>query len=68
MSEVTVVSAPAPCSLEEIRRRAEPVLRRAGARRAVVFGSWARNQADGFSDLGACAVEADGAARTGWLW
>jgi len=51
MSEVTVISAPAPCTFEEMRQRAGPVLRRAGVQRAVVFGSWARGQADGFSDL-----------------
>lgn len=56
MSEVTVVAAPAPCSFAEIRRRAVPVLRRAGVRRAIVFGSWARGRADGFSDLDLAVV------------
>ncbi len=48
---VTVLREPAPCSLDELRSRAVPVLRAAGASRAVVFGSWARGEADGFSDL-----------------
>ena len=51
MSEVTVISASAPCTFDDLRRRAVPVLRQAGAKRAIVFGSWARGQADGFSDL-----------------
>lgn len=53
---VSVVRAPAPCSLDELRRRARPVLRIAGVRRAVAFGSWARGEADGFSDLDLAVV------------
>ena len=49
--DVAVFQEPAPCSLDELRRQALPVLRDAGARRAIVFGSWARGEADGFSDL-----------------
>lgn len=56
MSEVTVISAPAPCTFDEIRLRTEPVLRKAGVRRAIVFGSWARGEADGFSDLDLAVV------------
>ena len=56
MSDVMVISAPAPCSFEEMRQRAVPVLRKAGAKRAIVFGSWARGQADGFSDLDLAVV------------
>ena len=56
MSEVTVISASAPCTLDEVRQRAVPVLRKAGAKRAIVFGSWARGQADGFSDLDLAVV------------
>ena len=56
MSEVTVISAPAPCTFEEMRRRTRPVLDRAGAKRAIVFGSWARGEADGFSDLDLAVV------------
>ena len=56
MSEVTVISAPAPCTFDDVRRRAVPLLRKAGAKRAVVFGSWARGQADGYSDLDLAVV------------
>ena len=56
MSDVTVISAPAPCTFEEMCRRAAPVLRKARAKRAIVFGSWARGQADGFSDLDLAVV------------
>jgi len=56
MSEVTVFSSPAPCTLDDVRPRAVSVLRKAGAERAVVFGSWARGQADGFSDLDLAVV------------
>lgn len=56
MSEVTVISAPAPCTFDEMRRRTGPVLRKAGVKRAMVFGSWARGEADGFSDLDLVAV------------
>jgi predicted nucleotidyltransferase len=49
--DVTVLKAPAPCSLEELRSKAGPLLKEAGAQRALVFGSWARGEADGFSDL-----------------
>lgn len=50
-SEVIVVAAPAPCTLDEIAERIRPALVAAGVLRAVVFGSWARGSADGFSDL-----------------
>ena len=56
MSEVTVISAPAPCTFEEMRRRTGSVLRKAGVKRAIVFGSWARGEADGFSDLDLAVV------------
>jgi predicted nucleotidyltransferase len=49
--DVTVIEAPPPCSLDELGQRATAILRAAGVRRAVVFGSWARGEADGFSDL-----------------
>ena len=49
--EVTVVEAARPCSLDALAKRAVPILRAAGVRRALVFGSWARGEADGFSDL-----------------
>ena len=56
MSEVTVISAPAPCTFDEMRRRTGSVLRKAGVKRALVFGSWARREADGFSDLDLAVV------------
>lgn len=56
MSEVTVIFAPAPCTFEEMRQRAAPVLCKAGVKRAIVFGSWARDEADGFSDLDLAVV------------
>lgn len=54
--EVVVVRAPAPCSLDELVARIRPALEAAGALRAVVFGSWARGTADGFSDLDLAVV------------
>lgn len=51
ISGVTILREAAPCSLDELRLLAVPLLRNAGASRAVVFGSWARGEADGFSDL-----------------
>ena len=50
-SGVTILCEAGPCSLDELRRLAEPLLCNAGAGRAIVFGSWARGEADGFSDL-----------------
>ena len=49
--EVEVLREPAPCTLDELRAHALPVLREHGVREAVVFGSWARGEADGYSDL-----------------
>ena len=39
-----------------MRRRTARVLREAGVKRAIVFGSWARGEADGFSDLDLAVV------------
>jgi predicted nucleotidyltransferase len=49
--EVTILRAPARATLAELTRLAAGPLARAGAERAVVFGSFARGDADGYSDL-----------------
>ncbi len=49
--EVTILKGRPRLTLDEIARLAEAPLREAGAERAIVFGSWARGDADGFSDL-----------------
>jgi len=49
--EVTVLRAPARFTLDELVARMRGPLEAAGAERAIVFGSWARGEADGFSDL-----------------
>ena len=54
--EVVVLRAPARFTLEELARRARPALEAAGVERAVVFGSWARGTADGYSDLDLAVV------------
>jgi predicted nucleotidyltransferase len=52
MSEdVTVLRAPARFTLDELAARLRGPLEAAGAERAIVFGSWARGEADGYSDL-----------------
>lgn len=43
-------------SLEDLTRIAAGPLEAAGVERAVVFGSWARGAADGFSDLDLAVV------------
>ncbi len=55
-AEVTVVQAPAGYTLTELARIAAGPLRRAGAERAVAFGSYARGSADGYSDLDLAVV------------
>jgi len=49
--EVTVLRAPARFTLGELAERVRGPLEVAGAERAIVFGSWARGEADGYSDL-----------------
>jgi predicted nucleotidyltransferase len=49
--EVTVLRAPARFTLDELAERMRGPLDVAGAERAIVFGSWARGEADGYSDL-----------------
>jgi predicted nucleotidyltransferase len=38
-------------SLEEIKKAVAPVLKKGGAQKAIVFGSYARGDADEYSDL-----------------
>ena len=54
--EVIVIRAPTRGSLEELAGKAAAPLEAAGAERAVVFGSWARGTADGYSDLDLAVV------------
>lgn len=49
--DVTVFKAERRFRLEDLARLAEDPLAAAGAERAVVFGSYARGTADGYSDL-----------------
>jgi predicted nucleotidyltransferase len=49
--EVAVLRAPARFTLDELAERLRGPLEAAGAERAIVFGSWARGEADGYSDL-----------------
>jgi predicted nucleotidyltransferase len=49
--EVIVLRAPARVTLAEFAERARAPLEEAGAERAVAFGSWARGEADAWSDL-----------------
>lgn len=49
--EVSILRAETPVALEELERRLREPLERAKVERAVVFGSWARGTADGYSDL-----------------
>ncbi len=56
MDDITVLKLPAPCALSDLQHRAVPVLRSAGVSRAIVFGSRARGEADGFSDLDLAVV------------
>lgn len=54
--DVAVFKLPRPCEFGELRRKAVPLLRSAGVHRAIVFGSWTRREADGFSDLDLAVV------------
>lgn len=51
MSEVLILREPAAYALEELAGIAAEPLQRAGAERAVAFGSYARGEADAYSDL-----------------
>jgi predicted nucleotidyltransferase len=58
--EVFVLRAPARFTLAELADLARPALEAAGVERAIVFGSWARGTADGYSDLDlAVVIETD---------
>jgi len=50
-SDVDILSAPPAHDLAALARIAHPHLRRSGAERAIVFGSYARGTADRWSDL-----------------
>jgi predicted nucleotidyltransferase len=49
--DVVVLRAPARFTLAELADLVRPALEAAGVERAIVFGSWARGSADGYSDL-----------------
>ena len=51
MDEVLILNAPAPVSVEQIRARIAPLLREHGATAAYLFGSYARGEADAWSDI-----------------
>ncbi|HEY3234656.1 MAG TPA: nucleotidyltransferase domain-containing protein [Polyangiaceae bacterium] len=53
---VQVFREPARLTLRGLAKRAAPFLRAAGAERAIVFGSYARGVADGYSDLDLAVV------------
>lgn len=50
-TEVEIVRAPALLTLEDLAARIAAPLERAGAERAIAFGSYARGEADGYADL-----------------
>ena len=54
--EVVVLRAPARFTLAELADLARPALEAADVERAIVFGSWARGTADGYSDLDLAVV------------
>ena len=56
VTPASIVRGPAEWTLEQLRERLSAPLARAGARRAVVFGSFARGTADAFSDLDLAVV------------
>lgn len=50
-NSVDILRKEAPASLEELAQRLKEPLDRAGAERAIAFGSYARGEANGYSDL-----------------
>jgi predicted nucleotidyltransferase len=61
--DVMIVQKPAGWTLDELRERLAPALSCGGVLRAVVFGSYARGAADGFSDLDLAVVLRTSAPR-----
>lgn len=51
MTEVVIVGGPPRFALEEIQRVVARACEREGARRALLFGSYARGEADALSDV-----------------
>lgn len=51
MSDVEILSGPPRFALDDVRRVVARACRREGARRAILFGSYARGEADAWSDL-----------------
>ena len=51
MSDVEILGGPPRFTLDAIRRVVTTACRRAGAERAVLFGSYARGDADAYSDV-----------------
>jgi predicted nucleotidyltransferase len=64
LADVVVLRAEARLSLSEIAEIARPWLDAVGAERAVAFGSFARGEADGYSDLDLAVVMETDAPRT----
>jgi predicted nucleotidyltransferase len=51
MSDVEILAGPPRFTLDAIRRVVTTACRRTGAERAVLFGSYARGDADAYSDV-----------------
>jgi HEPN domain-containing protein/predicted nucleotidyltransferase len=51
MSDVEILSGPPRFAVEDVRRVVARACRREGARRAILFGSYARGDADAYSDV-----------------
>lgn len=51
MSDVEILSGPPRFAVDVVRRLVAQACRREGARRAILFGSYARGEADAWSDL-----------------
>lgn len=51
VDEVVILRGPAPLDVDEIKQRIVPLLRQHGAAAAFLFGSYARGDADAWSDI-----------------